>query len=210
MNKPRYVDSVSKALKSAKYRVSPRWWPPCLNGWYIIKLDDPNLSFEIHACVSPTLDMSILHSIFSFRTSSTTTLASLFYFVIFISLYRTQNGPSVPSVQKQHALGLDVEHAYRDLHLVSLPSRAVCSTYRGLILDRRASSPLQFPSKRYRARFLARTTARNSERTRFYPRRGWCPHERGIRGFRDRKQHKSHVFSGKEYSRESWRCWRWD
>jgi len=131
------------------------------------KFDDSNVSASV------TFDMSILHSILSFHTGSTTILASLFYLVIFISLYRTQNGPSVPSIQKQHALGLDVDHAYRDLHLVSLlPSHAVYSAYRVLILDRRASSPLQFSSKRRRARFLAGATTRNSKRTRFYPRRG--------------------------------------
>jgi hypothetical protein len=68
---------------------------------------------------------STLHSIFSLRTGSTTVLASLFYLAIFTSLYVTQNGPSVPSGQAQHALGLNVERAYRDLHVVSVPSYAV-------------------------------------------------------------------------------------
>jgi hypothetical protein len=122
--------------------------------------------------VIPILDMSTLLSILSFRTGSTTILVSLFYLVIFISLYRTQNGPSVPSIQKQHALGLDVEHAIRDLHQVCLPSHALCSTYRVPFLDRRASPPLQFPSKRRRTQLFARTTTRNSKRTRFCPRRG--------------------------------------
>ncbi|KAH9959052.1 hypothetical protein BC827DRAFT_1215483 [Russula dissimulans] len=62
---------------------------------------------------------SVLHSIFSFRTGSTTVLASLFYFAIFISLYITQSGPPLPTVETQQALGLNLEHAYRDLHLIT-------------------------------------------------------------------------------------------
>ncbi len=61
---------------------------------------------------------SILQSIFSFRTGSTTVLASLFYLAVFCSLYVTQYGPRVPSVDKQHTLGISVDQAYRDLHLV--------------------------------------------------------------------------------------------
>ncbi|KAH9990656.1 hypothetical protein BJV74DRAFT_421616 [Russula compacta] len=62
---------------------------------------------------------SVLHSIFSFRTGSTTVLASLFYLAIFISLYITQYGPSVPAIERQHALGLDLPQAFRDLHLIA-------------------------------------------------------------------------------------------
>ncbi|KAI9441833.1 hypothetical protein H4582DRAFT_1420677 [Lactarius indigo] len=62
---------------------------------------------------------SILQTIFSFRTGSTTVLASLFYLAVFVSLYATQSGPRVPSVDRQHALGLSVDQAYRDLHLVA-------------------------------------------------------------------------------------------
>ncbi|KAI9445618.1 hypothetical protein BJY52DRAFT_1315924 [Lactarius psammicola] len=62
---------------------------------------------------------SILQTIFSFRTGSTTVLASLFYLAIFVSLYRTQSGPQVPSIDRQHALGISVDQAYRDLHLVT-------------------------------------------------------------------------------------------
>lgn len=62
---------------------------------------------------------SILQTIFSFRTGSTTVLASLFYLAVFVSLYITQSGPQVPGVDRQHALGLSVDQAYRDLHLVA-------------------------------------------------------------------------------------------
>jgi hypothetical protein len=58
-------------------------------------------------------------SAFSFRTSSATAFVSLFYLAIFTSLYLTQDGPSLPSLQRQNVLGLSVEHAYRDLHLLS-------------------------------------------------------------------------------------------
>lgn len=63
---------------------------------------------------------STLQSIFSFRTGSTTTLASLFYLAVFVSLYITQFGPRIPSVDRQHTLGLSVDQAFRDLHLVCL------------------------------------------------------------------------------------------
>ncbi|KAH8981758.1 hypothetical protein EDB86DRAFT_416246 [Lactarius hatsudake] len=62
---------------------------------------------------------SILQTIFSFRTGSTTVLASLFYLAVFVSLYITQSGPHVPGVDRQRALGLSVDQAYRDLHLVA-------------------------------------------------------------------------------------------
>ena len=67
------------------------------------------------------MSTSKIQAFFSFRTVSTTAVASLFYLAIFTSLYVTQYGPSVPSLQSQYALGLSVEHAYRDLHLVSCP-----------------------------------------------------------------------------------------
>ncbi|KAF8262682.1 hypothetical protein EI94DRAFT_663412 [Lactarius quietus] len=62
---------------------------------------------------------STLQSIFSFRTGSTTVLASFFYLAVFVSLYITQSGPQVPSVDRQYSLGLSVNEAYRDLHLVA-------------------------------------------------------------------------------------------
>ncbi|KAH9018783.1 hypothetical protein EDB83DRAFT_2528347 [Lactarius deliciosus] len=58
-------------------------------------------------------------TIFSFRTGPTTVLASLFYLAVFVSLYTTQSGPRVPSVDRQHTLDLSVDQAYRDLHLVA-------------------------------------------------------------------------------------------
>jgi hypothetical protein len=58
-------------------------------------------------------------SIFSFRTSVATAFVSIFYLAIFTSLYLTQYGPSLPTLQRQDTLGLSVEHAYRDLHLLS-------------------------------------------------------------------------------------------
>ncbi|KAI0301738.1 hypothetical protein B0F90DRAFT_1936153 [Multifurca ochricompacta] len=62
---------------------------------------------------------SILQSLFSFRTGSTTVFAVLFYFAVFLSLYLTQYGPQVPSLERQHAFGLSVESAYRDLHRIA-------------------------------------------------------------------------------------------
>jgi hypothetical protein len=61
---------------------------------------------------------STLQPIFSFRTGSTTVLAFLFYLAVFVSLYITQSGPQVPSVDRQLTLGLSVDQAFRDLHLV--------------------------------------------------------------------------------------------
>ena len=61
---------------------------------------------------------STLQTLFSFRTGSTTVLASLFYLAVFVSVYITQYGPQVPSVDRQHTLGLSVNEAYRDLHMV--------------------------------------------------------------------------------------------
>lgn len=62
---------------------------------------------------------STLQTVFSFRTGSTTVLASLFYLTIFVSLYITQSGPQVPGVDRQHTLGLSVDQAYRDLQQVT-------------------------------------------------------------------------------------------
>ncbi|KAN0137858.1 hypothetical protein V8E53_004342 [Lactarius tabidus] len=62
---------------------------------------------------------STLQTIFSFRTGSTTVLASLFYLAVYVSLYITQSGPQVPSVDRQLTLGLSVDQAFRDLHLVA-------------------------------------------------------------------------------------------
>ena len=61
---------------------------------------------------------STLQKFFSFRTGSTTVLASLFYLTVFVSLYITQYGPQVPSVDRQRTFDLSVDQAYRDLHLV--------------------------------------------------------------------------------------------
>jgi hypothetical protein len=72
-----------------------------------------------------SISSTILQPIFSFRTPSTTALASLFYLAIFTSLYVTQYGPSVPGLQNQHALGMSVERAYRDLHSVDCQSHII-------------------------------------------------------------------------------------
>ena len=71
---------------------------------------------------------STLQSIFSFRTGSTTVLASLFYFAVFVSLYITQSGPQVPSVDRQLTLGLSVDQAFRDLHLVGFMCHAILNS----------------------------------------------------------------------------------
>lgn len=155
---------------------------------------------RVHKRMMP-MPSSTLHSMFSFRTCSTTVLASLFYLAIFTSLYVTQNGPSVPSRQKQHALGLNVEQAYRDLHVVSVPSYTVRNAHI-LPVDRRKSSSLQFASKRYHPRFLVGTSTSHSKRLRFHPRRGRRPYERRIRGFGVRKQLNSRVFPREQHSRE--------
>ncbi|KAH9961137.1 hypothetical protein BGW80DRAFT_1463970 [Lactifluus volemus] len=54
-------------------------------------------------------------SIFSFRTGSATAFVSFFYLAIFTSLYLTQYGPSLPTLQKQNELGMsiaDLPHPY--------------------------------------------------------------------------------------------------
>ena len=113
---------------------------------------------------------SILQTIFSFRSGSTTVLASLFYLAIFVSLYRTQSGPQIPSVDRQHTLGFSVDQAYRDLHLVG--SYAICDpsyiSYLFLIGCRTTSS-LQFAPKRCCTPFPATKGTRHSKRTRLCP-----------------------------------------
>ena len=69
--------------------------------------------------------MPATSSIFSFHTGPTTVLASLLYLAIFTSVYITQYGPSVPSLQRRPALGFNLGHAYQDLHRVSFPGHAV-------------------------------------------------------------------------------------
>lgn len=61
---------------------------------------------------------SFLHSVFAFRTVPTTVFIILLYAAAFISLYVTDQLPVVPSVDKQHGYGVDLETAYKDLHLV--------------------------------------------------------------------------------------------
>src|SRR5712672_3403675 len=118
---------------------------------------------------------SVLHSLFSFRTGSATAFASLFYFAIFTSLYITQSGPPLPTVETQRALGLNLEHAYKDLHLVSSLTRHVYVTFvisPSFQIDRKASSPLQLSSKSSRSQRLVGTITRNSQRPKFYSHRG--------------------------------------
>ncbi|KAI9507743.1 hypothetical protein F5148DRAFT_1284822 [Russula earlei] len=62
---------------------------------------------------------SVLRSVFSFRTGSTTVFASLFYLAVFTALITFQSAPSVPAITTQHALGLNLERAYRDLYLIT-------------------------------------------------------------------------------------------
>jgi hypothetical protein len=63
-------------------------------------------------------------------SASATSFPSLLYLAIFTFLYVTQYGPSVPALQRQHALGFNVKHTYDDLHWVSFPGgHAVCSIF---------------------------------------------------------------------------------
>ena len=58
-------------------------------------------------------------------SASATLLASLLYLSIFTFLYITQYGPSIPPLQRQHALGFNLGHAYKDLHRVCFPNRVL-------------------------------------------------------------------------------------
>jgi hypothetical protein len=113
---------------------------------------------------------SILQTVFSFRTGSTTVLASLFYLAIFVSLYITQSGPQVPSVDRQHTLGLSVDQAYRDLRLVS--SCTICNSLSNsylFLIGCGTTSSLQFAPKRLCTPFPATEITRYSKRTRLCP-----------------------------------------
>lgn len=61
---------------------------------------------------------SFLQSVFGFRTVPTTVFLILIYAAAFVSLYVTGQLPAVPAVDKQHGYGVDLEAAYKDLHLV--------------------------------------------------------------------------------------------
>lgn len=61
---------------------------------------------------------SFLQSVFGFRTVPTTVFLILIYAAAFVSLYVTDQLPAVPAVEKQHGYGVDLEAAYKDLHLV--------------------------------------------------------------------------------------------
>ncbi|KAI0311189.1 hypothetical protein OF83DRAFT_1069216 [Amylostereum chailletii] len=86
--------------------------------------------------------LAVLHSVFSFRTRSVTVLAVLFYLAIFVSLYVTDLLAPVPGTEKQAALGLDLEEAYRDLHVIAASPRPYNShqndRVRAYLLDRLA------------------------------------------------------------------------
>ena len=62
---------------------------------------------------------SSLRAVFCFRTFPTTFLIVLIYLTTFLSLYFADQLASVPGIAKQHAYGLSLDEAYRDLHLVS-------------------------------------------------------------------------------------------
>ncbi|KAI0264235.1 hypothetical protein BC834DRAFT_884353 [Gloeopeniophorella convolvens] len=79
--------------------------------------------------------LSILQAIFSFRTGSTTVLASLLYLGLFVSVYITQLGQPVPSTDAQRALGLDLERAYQDLHVIAERPRPFNSLQNDAIRD---------------------------------------------------------------------------
>ncbi|THH20498.1 hypothetical protein EW146_g874 [Bondarzewia mesenterica] len=66
-----------------------------------------------------TASSPVFNAIFCFRAASTTSLLVLLYAAIFISLYITDQLPSVPSVDYLHGRGVNFEQTYKDLHLIS-------------------------------------------------------------------------------------------
>lgn len=61
---------------------------------------------------------SFFQSVFGFRTVPTTVFLVLIYAAAFVSLYVTDQLPAVPGVDQQQGYGVDLEAAYKDLHLV--------------------------------------------------------------------------------------------
>jgi hypothetical protein len=109
-------------LSARKSRSARKWWISWIASPIRAEMRARYGSFIWPLAPVASLPMSL---IFSFCTGSTTFLAALLYLAIFTFLYITQYGPSVPSLQRQLALGFNLGQAYQDLHRVSFPGHAV-------------------------------------------------------------------------------------